>query len=142
MKLEEYEPYIGAESIARIRGKARPLRGRQVVHISSTYYGGGVAAKLAPLTLLLNDVGIRTEWRIIQGTPDFFAVTKAMHNALQGAEIELTDRKKMIYEQVNQENSVRNHLHHDFVIVHDPQPLPLIQFYPRTVPWIGAATWT
>lgn len=136
MQFTEYEQFVGAETIERVLQKAKPLTGRQVVHISSTYYGGGVAAMLHPLTLLMNDVGLRTEWRIIQGNPDFFAFTKGVHNAIQGAEIDLTEHAKWVYEQVNRDNATRNHLHQDFVIIHDPQPLPLINSYPRSVPWI------
>lgn len=136
VRFGEYEQFVGAETIERILGKAQRLAGRDVVHISSTYYGGGVAAMLHPLTLLMNDVGLNTEWQIIQGDPDFFAFTKAVHNAIQGAQIELTEHAMWVYEQVNRENAIRNHLHHDFVILHDPQPLPLINCYPRRVPWI------
>lgn len=136
VRIEDYERYIGAEAIDRLHGKAKPLRDQSVVNISSTYYGGGVAAKLSSLTVLMNQLGIRTGWRIIQGNPDFFAITKNMHNALQGGDMELNDRKKQIYEQVNYENSIRNHLHHDIIVVHDPQPLSLIQHYTKTQPWI------
>lgn len=134
IRFEDYERYIGAEAIDRLYEKAKPLRDQSVVNISSTYYGGGVAAKLSSLTVLMNGLGIRTGWRIIQGNPDFFAITKNMHNALQGGEMEITDLKKQIYEQVNFENSVHNHLHHDIVVVHDPQPLSLIQYYTKTQP--------
>ena len=47
-----------------------------------------------------------------------------MHNALQGGEINLSELKREIYEEVVFENSVRMHIDHDLVIVHDPQPLP------------------
>lgn len=43
-----------------------------------------------------------------------------MHNALQGGDIRLTDMKTNIYEEVVYKNPVRNHLDHDFVIVHGP----------------------
>lgn len=136
LKLEDYERHIGGEAIERILNKAKPLRDQHIVNISSTYYGGGVAAKLSSLALMMNGLGIKTGWRIIQGNPDFFGITKNMHNALQGGEMELTDLKKQIYEQVNYENAIRNHLHHDIVVVHDPQPLPLIQYYTKTQPWL------
>jgi len=91
---------------------------------------------LSSLTLLLNSLGLQTEWRVIAGTPDFFSITKKMHNALQGGEIDLSGIKKEIFEQVTFENSVRNFVTHDFVIVHDPQPLALIEFYKKKCPWI------
>lgn len=134
--IEDYEQYIGSEATERIAAKAEKLRGRKVVHINSTYYGGGVAELLNAMTVLMNNAGIETGWRVIVGSPDFFGVTKKMHNALQGAEINLSDRKDEIYESVVEQNSVRMHLEHDFVVVHDPQPLPLIHHYRKRGPWI------
>jgi trehalose synthase len=134
--VQDYEALIGAPAVERILEKAARLRDLHVVHVTSTYYGGGVAELLSSLTLLMNSVGIATGWRVIQGRPDFFSVTKKMHNALQGAEINLTEQKKRIYEEVVFENAARMHFDHDVVIVHDPQPLPLIQHYRKTSPWI------
>ena len=79
---------------------------------------------------------MEAEWRVIQGTPDFFSITKKMHNALQGGEIRLPDTKKKIFEQVIYENAVRNRIDHDFVIIHDPQPLPLITHFKKKSPWV------
>ena len=135
-QIEDYEPLIGSENIERIREKARKFKGLRVANFNSTYYGGGVAETISSLTLLMNSLGLRTEWRVIQGTADFFSITKKMHNALQGGEIDLSSIKKEIFEQVIYENSVRNFLEHDFVIVHDPQPLPLIEHYEKKCPWI------
>src|SRR5437763_13310 len=137
-RIEDYEPLIGAEAVHRILAKADRLRGLRIAHVNSTFYGGGVAEILTPLTLLLNTMGIATGWRAIQGTPDFFACTKKIHNALQGARVELSDKDKAIYEQVVFENAMRLHLdEHDAVVVHDPQPLPLVQHLKLDgVPWI------
>ncbi len=136
IQVEDYEKFVGAETVERIREKARTLQGLHVVNISSTYYGGGVAELLSSLTLLMNSLGIRTGWRIIQGSPDFFSITKKMHNALQGGKINLTELKMQIYEIVIHDNAVRNHLNHDIVIIHDPQPLPMITHYRKKSPWI------
>lgn len=132
----DYAPLVGSETVERIAKSAEELRDRHIVHVSSTYYGGGVAELLSSLTLLINASGIRTGWRVIQGRPDFFSVTKKMHNALQGGEINLTEQKKEIYEEVVFENAMRMHLDHDLVIVHDPQPLPLIRHFRKKAPWI------
>ncbi len=136
IQLEDYERYIGGEMIERLRAKAKPWREARVAHVNSTFYGGGVAELLSSLTLLMNDAGLATEWRAILGRPDYFNVTKKIHNALQGGEIDLTELKMQIYEQVAYENSVRNILDHDFVVIHDPQPLPLITHYKKHGPWI------
>jgi trehalose synthase len=136
VRLEDYEPLAGGEAIARVREKAESLKDLRVAHINSTYYGGGVAELLSALTLLLNDLGIKTGWRLIHGSPDFFSITKKMHNALQGGQINLSDRKMKIYEEVIYENVIRNHLNHDMVIVHDPQPLLMVNHYRRRGPWV------
>jgi len=136
VQIEDYEPLVGAETIERIIQKAKPLHDLHVANINSTYYGGGVAQLLSSLTLLMNSLGIQTGWRAIHGPPDFFSVTKKMHNALQGGEINLSERKIELYEEVVYENAIRNHLDHDFIIVHDPQPLPLINHYRKNSPWV------
>lgn len=136
-QVEDYEKFVGPEVIERIHRKAKSLQHLHVAHVNSTYYGGGVAELLSSLTLLMHSVGIKTGWRVIQGVPDFFSITKKMHNALHGEEINLSDRKIEIYEEVIYENSIRNHLDsHNMVIIHDPQPLPLINYYKKNGPWI------
>jgi len=135
VELQDYEPLVGSETVERIQAKAEKLQDLHVAHVNSTYYGGGVAELLSSLTLLMNSVGIKTGWRAIQGSPDFFSITKKIHNALHGADINLSPRKKQIYEQIVFENSIRNHLDHDMVIIHDPQPLSIIHHYKKHGPW-------
>lgn len=136
--LEQYEPLIGAAVVDRINRKARQVRTQRVAHVSSTFYGGGVAEILTPLTLLMNTIGIETEWCMIQGTNDFFTCTKKLHNTLQGLNGEFSDAEKAVYEQVVLENALRlNFDDCDAVVVHDPQPLPLVKhFANREIPWL------
>jgi len=136
--LDQYEPLIGAATAERIFKKADRVRGAHVIHVNSTFYGGGVTEILTPLTLMMNAIGIETGWRQIQGTPAFFNCTKKLHNTLQGQSVEFSDAEKTIYQQVVFENATRLHLDDcDAVIVHDPQPLPLIShFADREMPWL------
>ncbi len=136
VSLTDYEALIGAETVERILKKAARLSDLHVVNVNSTYYGGGVAEILSSLTLLMNAAGVRTGWRVLQGRPDFFSITKKMHNALQGDEINLSELKREVYEEVVGENAMRTHLDHDLVIVHDPQPLPIIGHYRKRAPWV------
>jgi trehalose synthase len=137
LHLDDFRHVVPDAEIADIYRKARLLHGTSVVHINSTYQGGGVAEILYSLIPLMNDVGIPAGWRILHGTPDFYEVTKRFHNALQGStNLHLTQRKKDLYEQVNQNFAYFTHLQHDIVIVHDPQPLPMIRYYSKTAPWI------
>ncbi|RKH60253.1 glycosyltransferase [Corallococcus llansteffanensis] len=134
--VEDYEPFIGQQAVERILAKGRKLSGRSIAHVNSTYFGGGVAEILSSLTLLMRALGLDAEWRAIQGPPDFFSITKKMHNALQGEPIRLTDIKKEIYEDIAFQNAIRNRFDHDYVVVHDPQPLPLVEFSRKRGPWI------
>lgn len=134
--IEDYRKIAGDEVISEIYNKARKLYGKNILHINSTYIGGGVAEILNSLLPLMNDAGLNADWKVLHGNADFFTITKKFHNAMQGASINLSDMKKQIYMQTNENFSVFTHIHHDCVIVHDPQPLPLIKFYKKRQPWI------
>jgi trehalose synthase len=88
-----YEATAGREVIERLRSLAEPLRGTRVLHLNATPYGGGVAEILRSEVPLLRDLGLACDWKIITGDTGFFAVTKTMHNALQGAKRSLTDHE-------------------------------------------------
>jgi len=135
-KLSDYREIVGDKVISDIYRKARRIYGKRVLNINSTYMGGGVAEILNSLAPLLNDVGVDAGWRIIRGTSDLFSITKKLHNALQGDKINLTDMKKELYIQANEDFSQYTHINHDCVIIHDPQPLPLISFYKKRQPWV------
>ena len=136
LSVEDFRHLVPDEELADIYARARGLYGKHIVHINSTYQGGGVAEILSSLVLLMNDVGIDTGWRILHGNPDFFEVTKKFHNALQGGEMNLSRQKKDLYLQANDNFAKFTHLDHDCVIVHDPQPLPIIRYYRKLQPWI------
>ncbi len=135
-RLEEFRGIVSDDRLAEIYQRARKLYGKHIVHLNATYQGGGVAEILYSLVLLMNDVGIDTGWRILHGSQDFFDTTKKFHNALQGAPINLSKRKKDLYLEVNNNFSEFTHLDHDCVIIHDPQPLGLIRYYRKSQPWV------
>jgi len=135
--LKNYRKIVGDDVVEDIYKKASKLSGKHIVYISSTHQGGGVAEILNSIVFLFNEVGIDLGWRIIHGSSDFFSTTKKIHNAMQGdKKLSLSSRRKKIYEETNKRFSVFTHLPHDLVVVHDPQPLPLIQFYKKRCPWI------
>ena len=136
LRLEDFRHIVPDETLAEIYSRAKGLYGKNIVHLNATYQGGGVAEILYSLVLLMNDVGINTGWRILHGSQEFFEITKSFHNALQGANFNLSERKKHLYLQVNENFSKFTHLDHDCVIVHDPQPLSLIRSYRKHQPWI------
>ena len=136
LSLDKFRGLLGDKTIENIFDSASTLSEKSAVHINSTYQGGGVAEILNSLIILMNDVGIKTDWRVIHGSHDFFSVTKKFHNAIQGERIHLTELKKKIFYITNVNNAIFTHLNHDFVIVHDPQPLPIITCYKKRQPWI------
>lgn len=136
INLDDFTDIIGEKKVAELYRKARKLYGKHVVHINSTYQGGGVAELLGSIVPLKNDLGVDSGWRILHGNPDFFEITKKFHNAILGQPINLTSIKKRIYEETNHRFSKFTHLNHSLVVIHDPQPLPLVQYYQRRQPWI------
>ena len=134
--LEMYIEEAGESVISTIHKKVRKLYGTHSVAINSTFMGGGVAEILNSMIPLMNDAGLDTGWRTVHGTPDFYEITKKIHNAMQGNPNGLTDDEKWIYLGVNRDFSIYAHLHHDFVFVHDPQPLPLVRYVRKNQPWV------
>jgi trehalose synthase len=82
--LGDYATIATRGLMEEIRRLAEPLAGRRVLHLSATAFGGGVAEINYALVPLMKDAGLDVEWRIIGGADEFFAVTKTIHNALQG----------------------------------------------------------
>jgi trehalose synthase len=123
--LADYQSIIYKELLAEIKELAAPLRGKRVLHVNATSFGGGVAEILYTLLPLLNDVGLHAEWRVMTADNEFFNVTKRFHNGLQGAAVELTDEIRSLYEEVNRRNAAQLSRHYDIVVVHDPQPCAL-----------------
>lgn len=133
-RLDDYQDIVGQKQIEEIRRLASPLRGSRVVHINATAFGGGVAEILQTLVPLMNDVGLDAQWQVIAGEEEFFQVTKAFHNGLQGMDLPLTEEMKEIWRRYNQKNTEAFEGEYDFVVVHDPQPAGLRCYHgPRRV---------
>jgi trehalose synthase len=126
-RVADYADAAGAEAVERLVETARPLRGLRLLHVNSTAFGGGVAELLHTHVPLMNDLGIDTSWVVIEGTDAFFAVTKAVHNALQGAETRLDDAAIATYWERIRGNAAELPRGFDAVLVHDPQPAALLQ---------------
>jgi len=129
-KVSDYEKIVGPETVEEIKELARGLKGLSVLHINSTLVGGGVAEMLHSLTPLFNDLGIEARWEVIKGTPLFFKTTKDFHKALQGNHVEIADEMLERYFEINRRNAKALDLNADIVVIHDPQPLPLITSRP------------
>ncbi|MFQ5912991.1 MAG: glycosyltransferase [Nitrospinota bacterium] len=132
--LEAYAQVAGEEVIGHLRQLCEHLRGKTVVHVSATRTGGGVAEILDRLVPLKRELGLEAHWEVIEGTEEFFQVTKGFHNALQGVKQDIPETLLRCYEKVNRENAERLRPlleQADFVFIHDPQPAPLLKFCPN-----------
>jgi trehalose synthase len=124
--LADYATIVSRGLMEQLKTLAEPLEGKRVLHLSATAFGGGVAEILYTLVPLMRDAGLETEWRVIFGQNEFFDVTKAIHNALQGAPRSLSDAEKEIFRRYNLGNAEALTDSFDYVIAHDPQPVGMI----------------
>ena len=139
--LEDFKKIDGQKAIDQLLQLAKPLKNLKIVHVNSTKIGGGVAEILTKMLPLTENLGVSNcHWETIQGTHDFFHCTKNFHNALQGNKIIPPNSQLNIFESTNAENAekLRPILQDaDIVIIHDPQPLALIEHFPeRKGRWI------
>jgi trehalose synthase len=111
------------------------LHKRSFLHINSTREGGGVAEILQRMVPILEELGINVRWEVIEGDSRFFDITKKMHNALQGKTEKITEDMWQYHFEVNRMNAQKINLDADAVLIHDPQPAPLIEFK-KTGLWV------
>jgi len=130
-----YEAMLGENTVAPLVELAQSLKGAKIVHINSTKEGGGVAEILMKMVPLMQELGLDVQWETIQGDPLFFQCTKLFHNLLQGENLSVPSFAHLkSYEKTNAENAavLKNLLADaDFVFIHDPQPLALIEHFPE-----------
>lgn len=104
------------------------MAAKSFLHINSTKAGGGVAEILQRMIPILQGIGIDARWEVIQGDDRFFDMTKKVHNALQGNAETITEAMWEHHLEVNRRNVEALSLDADAVLIHDPQPVPLIEF--------------
>jgi trehalose synthase len=129
--LADYTHIVGWPLVDEVRKLAEPLRGRRVLHLSATAFGGGVSEILYTLVPLMRDVGLEAEWQVIYGREEFFNATKLMHNALQGSPRDLDEDEWQVWRQYNQMNAREMTEGWDVCFVHDPQPAAMHTVVPE-----------
>jgi len=135
-ELDKYEPVVGEGVIRELRLLGEHLAGKRVLNINSTRVGGGVAEILNRLVPLLTEVGLDVRWDVIQGTEDFFVLTKNLHNALHGKPHTFTTADQEVYNAATRQNLEHLNLDADIVFIHDPQPAGLIRARHAGQGWI------
>ena len=128
--LDPYVSLLGAKEVEELHALARPLEGKAVDMVNSTFVGGGVAEILTRLLPLMRGVGLEARWHVMDGDLEFFEVTKAFHNALHGGAHSLRPKDFEIFLDYNRRNRESIPLEGPYVVIHDPQPAALIEGRP------------
>jgi trehalose synthase len=126
-RLADYAEVIGEERYEQLRTLAKAAKGRSMLHINATAYGGGVAEILQNLVPLLRDAGVDAHWAVLDAPAAFYDITKKIHNALQGMKLDLSDAEKTLFLDVARENAEQL-TEADVVLAHDPQAVALRHF--------------
>ena len=129
--LHRLEPLLTPERIERLEtyvAAARELlEGRVVWNVNSTARGGGVAEMLRTLVAYAAGTGVDIRWLVVGGDPEFFAVTKRIHNRLHGVPGDagrLDAAARATYDATlarQREEVVARVQPGDVVLLHDPQ---------------------
>jgi trehalose synthase len=133
--LERFKALLGerySEVDEAIDESRKLLRGRVVWHVNSTARGGGVAELLQSLLAYARGAGVDVRWMTIAGNPDFFRITKRIHNRLHGSKGDggpLGPDEREVYDAALAEAAAElvDLVHpEDIVYIHDPQPAGLV----------------
>ncbi|MFW6120302.1 MAG: glycosyltransferase [Petrotogales bacterium] len=129
-RIDNYLQFMDYERKDELFSLVDKVKGLKVLHVNATAFGGGVAEILHTLVPLMKDVGIDVEWKVIEAKKDFYEFTKRIHNALQGKDDILEEKDKENFIKTAKKNATElNEEEYDVVIIHDPQPFALPEFY-------------
>ncbi|MGB7622092.1 MAG: glycosyltransferase [Terriglobia bacterium] len=127
IRLGDYAPLLGVPEISQLRALASHLQGRRMQMVNSTAMGGGVAEILNRVVPILEELGLSVNWDVITGGNDFWEITKAFHNALHGGPYDMPPESFDIFLAYNEQNRARMQFEAEFIIIHDPQPVALVE---------------
>ena len=123
--------YVGVApkgDLLALQSLGEKLAGKSFLHVNSTRLGGGVAEILQRMIPFSLELGIDARWEVIEGDEQFFEITKKIHNALQSERLTITREMWDHHFEINRRNAAALNLEADAVLIHDPQPVPLVEF--------------
>jgi trehalose synthase len=127
LDLNDYAPIVGRGKIDELYLLAEKLNGKRITNINSTPVGGGVAEILTRMIPIMKQLGVDVDWDVIKGNEKFFTITKDIHNALHGVNVDISDDDWSYFLEINRENAEDLDLTGDIIYVHDPQPIALVE---------------
>ena len=126
--IDNYKGIVPKGDMVLLQKLGEVFQDKSFLHVNSTREGGGVAEILQRMIPLLKDIGINARWDIIEGDSRFFDITKKIHNAIQGNAETITNEMWEHHYEINKNNAKRLDLESDAILIHDPQPAPLVKF--------------
>ncbi|MEO0127487.1 MAG: glycosyltransferase [candidate division WOR-3 bacterium] len=124
--IKDYIPIVGQGIIDELYLLAIRCKDKTIQNINSTSVGGGVAEILLRMIPLLRELGLDVRWDVIKGDEKFFTITKKMHNALHGVDVEITKTDIEYFLSINEMNAREINFYGDIVFIHDPQPIAIV----------------
>ena len=138
-QINRFKPLLGRRRWSRFERTmselARGLHGRVVWNVNSTARGGGVAELLSALIPYDRGAGIDERWVVIEGSAEFFDVTKKLHTLIHGLAADgarMTEEERRRYEETLARNAaslVDLIRPEDITILHDPQTAGLVEAF-------------
>lgn len=129
-KISTYKNFLSKKEEKELRNLASKLIGKKIIHLNSTPVGGGVAEILQSLIPLSRSLGVDVRWFAFKAPLPFFRITKRIHNGLQGGRVRFKKDDFQYYLDVNRQLAEQlRKFKFDLLIVHDPQPLAIINFF-------------
>ena len=128
IKLSDYKGAAGSALLEEIVTLGERLKSYSILHINSTAVGGGVVEILHSLVPLMREAGLDAAWSVLEGTAEFFKVTKLFHNGMYGQPVNITGDMLEAYLAVTRNN--REIIPEDAgcIVLHDQQPLGLTAY--------------
>lgn len=125
--LDDYASIVGRDVIDDLHLLAERLKGKSITNINSTSVGGGVAEILTRMIPLLRNLGVDVGWDVIKGNERFFKISKDLHNAMHGVNLDIAEKEWDYFLEVNRQNAADMDLTSDIIMIHDPQPIALVE---------------
>jgi len=127
VNVDLYKPFVDNKFLDDLKYLAAPLERKVWANVNSTFVGGGVAEMLQSVIPLARGLGVDARWFVIEGSDDFFSVTKKFHNLLQGLDQDITlDEIFHAYLDTIDDNTKNVKVVGHMVTIHDPQPAAII----------------
>lgn len=127
ININDYAGIVGQSTIDELFLLAQRLQGKIIQNINSTAVGGGVAEILTRMLPFLRQLGVDARWDVIKGNERFFGITKKIHNALHGVNVEISREDLGYFLETNRDNADEINFYGDILFIHDSQPIALVE---------------